>query len=428
MTQKVLFLTPGTGNFYCGSCLRDHGLAKAMIAEDWDVTMLPLYLPHVAEDQLGERPVFFGGLKVYLQQYVPGFQHLPKWMTSWMDHPSVLSFLARFSGMTSARTLGRMTLSTLDLENSPQLSSFEDMANWLEHELKPDAIVLSNALLLGFAGPLKKRLGCRVFCTLQGEDTFLDSLSSEYRDRCWEVASQQAQQVDRFMAVSHTHGTIMAKGLQLKDPNWTVIHNGIPINNLPKPKSGPDIPTLGFLANIVPTKGLLSLVDAFIHMKKSRPEQALKLSICGSVTPFTQNYLDEVKSRLVKAGVMKDCHFGINLSREEKFKALQNMTLLSVPAVYGESFGLYVLEALAVGVPVVQPQHGAFPELIQETGGGLLYNHNDPTSYTEALWSIVDDPKQRNHLGREGYETVHRKFSNAAMAHQVINLLEKEND
>lgn len=424
--MKVVFLTPGTGNFYCGSCLRDHGLAKAMIAEGCDVSMIPLYLPHVAEDDLGEQPVFFGGLKVYFQQYLPGFSSLPSWMTKWMDHPSVLSFIARFSGMTSASTLGRMTFSTLDLANSGQLASFEDLAVSLEKHFDPDVIILSNALLLGFAAPLKERLNARVYCTLQGEDTFINSLSDSYRERCWSMAAQQAPYVDGFMAVSRKHGNIMAEGLKLNEQQWKIIHNGIDIEGLPEPCPGPGVPTIGFLANIVPPKGLMTLVDVFIEMKKERPEQPLRLSICGSVTPFTQDHLEEVKERLEEAGVLEDVHFGINLNRDEKFRALQEMTLLSVPALYGESFGLYVLEALAVGVPVVQPNHGAFPEVIESTGGGLIFDHMDQKSYKDALWSLIDDPEKRGDLGREGHRKVTQEYSITSMAKMVIKYLEQK--
>jgi glycosyltransferase involved in cell wall biosynthesis len=424
--MKVVFLTPGTGNFYCGSCLRDHGLAKAMMAEGWDVTMLPLYLPHVAEDEIGDRPVFFGGLKVYFQQYIPGFRYLPKWMTSWMDHPSILSFVSRFAGMTSASTLGRMTLSTLDLEKSGQFDSFVEMSEWMGKTLNPDVIVLSNALLLGFASPLKKRLGCRVFCTLQGEDTFIDSLPQEYREKCWAKGKEQVQYVDSFMAVSRRHGEIMSEGLGIPEGKLKVVYNGIDLDGVPELVPAPEVPTLGFLANIVPPKGLMALAEAFIAMKEERPDQPLRLSICGSVTPFTQSYLDEVKDKLRGAGVDGDTHFGINLTREEKYKALQEMTLLSVPAVYGESFGLYVLEALAVGVPVVQPNHGAFPEVMEVTGGGLIYDSQVKESHTQALWSLIDDREKREQLGREGYEVVHRQFSTGAMARHVIECLEEE--
>ena len=85
-----------------------------------------------------------------------------------------------------------------------------------------------------------------------------------------------------------------------------------------------------------------------------------------------------------------------------KVRFLHGIDVLSVPTTYREPKGLYVLEALANGVPVVQPRHGSFPELIEATGGGLLVNPDDPHDLARALRQLFDDPGSPRRAGPQG--------------------------
>ena len=99
--------------------------------------------------------------------------------------------------------------------------------------------------------------------------------------------------------------------------------------------------------------------------------------------------------------------------------------MLSVPTTYREPKGLYVLEALANGVPVVQPRHGSFPELLEATGGGLLVKPDDPHDLAAALSRLLGDLAHREELGRKGKEAVHSRFHAAAMAEETVNVYRK---
>ena len=77
------------------------------------------------------------------------------------------------------------------------------------------------------------------------------------------------------------------------------------------------------------------------------------------------------------------------------------ISLLSVPATYGESFGLYLLEAMASGVPVVQPRHAAFPEILEKTGGGILCEPDDPSSLAEGLEELLSDQPRATELAAQ---------------------------
>jgi glycosyltransferase involved in cell wall biosynthesis len=99
---------------------------------------------------------------------------------------------------------------------------------------------------------------------------------------------------------------------------------------------------------------------------------------------------------------------------------LQALDVFSVPAIFREPKGLYVLEALANGVPVVQPRHGSFPELLEATGGGILFNPGDPHDLARALCYLRDNPAQRLEMGRHGQEVVQQRFHARAMAENTL--------
>jgi glycosyltransferase involved in cell wall biosynthesis len=83
------------------------------------------------------------------------------------------------------------------------------------------------------------------------------------------------------------------------------------------------------------------------------------------------------------------------------------------------------LEALANGVPVVQPRHGAFPELISSTEGGILVEPNSPAAIAEALSKLLNDAALRERLGRQGKAAVQRAFGDEVMAEATVAVYRK---
>ena len=169
-------------------------------------------------------------------------------------------------------------------------------------------------------------------------------------------------------------------------------------------------------------KGLEKLVAAFLLLKKRDRVKNLKLRAGGSCGPADLLLVEELRDRLEKAGVAGDVEFAPNLSRAAKLDFLRSLSVFSVPAVYGEAFGLYVIEALASGVPVIQPAHSAFPEILQATGGGLLCDATDLNALADAIESLLLDPIRARALGESGRKAVAEQFSVQTMARQVAGL------
>jgi glycosyltransferase involved in cell wall biosynthesis len=93
-----------------------------------------------------------------------------------------------------------------------------------------------------------------------------------------------------------------------------------------------------------------------------------------------------------------------------------------VPSPYAEPKGLYLLEALANGVPSVQPRHGAFPEVLACTGGGLLFEPNDAASLAEQLMVLAADRASARALGRQGAAGIRQHHSVARMADRALEV------
>lgn len=416
--MRILHLTPGTGSFHCGSCLRDHALIRALRSRGHDAIMAPLYLPLVTDREVSnpEIPVQVGGVSLYLQEKMPWLRYVPHFLLSWLNRPALLRYAGGFISMTSPRDLGRMTLGALAGEEGNQWPEWRRALDWIKNEVKPDVISLSNGLLLGLCPVIERDLGIPVVASLQGEDSFLDTLVEPYREQCWEAMRQNAQHVTHFVAASRYYADNMRERLGLPADKMTVVHNGLELTAFAAAKPDQNWPTIGYFARMIHGKGLTTLVDAYILLHQRGSVPRLKLKIGGSKTAGDEKYLAGLRAKLKAAGCEGRVEWHPNINFTDKVKFFRDLTVFSVPATYGEAFGLYILESIASGVPVVQPRHAAFPELIEITQGGVLCEPDDVKSLADALESTLQDSQFREKLINQGMARVRSEFSASKMA------------
>jgi glycosyltransferase involved in cell wall biosynthesis len=421
---------------YCGNCLRDNGLVAALRQMGHQAMLAPLYLPLTLDeaDQSAGTPVFLGGINVYLDQRFAFFRAAPSWLRRRLASRRLLQWAAGRAARTRPEELGELTLSMLRGEEGFQARELADLSGWLKTQPKPDALCLSNALLIGLARRLKLDLKAPVVCMLQGEDGFLDGLPEPFRAQCWQILAQRVRDADLLVAPSRYFAELMSRRLSLAAGQVKVVYNGIRLEERPHPPSAAadgknEGPVLGFFARMCPEKGLDLLVDAYVLLRRRGRLKGLKLKIGGSCGPRDAALVETLRGRLRSAGLEGEAEFCPNLSREQKLAFLRSLSVFSVPARCGEAFGLYVIEALAAGVPVVQPRSGAFPELIEATGGGVLCKPEDPESLAQALEPLLLAPEQARALGECGRQAVFEKFSARRMAAgmlEVIQALKRE--
>jgi glycosyltransferase involved in cell wall biosynthesis len=427
----ILQLTPGAGTMYCGNCVRDNALVGALRALGHHVLMVPLYLPLTLdeEDQSAGTPIFYGGINVYLEQKSALFRGGPRWLHDLLASPSLLKWAAGRAGNTRAEQLGDLTLSMLRGEAGNQARELEDLISWLKTQPRPNVIFLSNALLVGMAQRLKHDLDRPVVCMLQGEDYFLDSLANSHRAACWEALAERARGVDLFVAPSRYFGELMRSRLNLAPHRVRVVYNGISLEGYsaehnPTQSKTEGVPILGFFARMCREKGLDTLVEAFIELHQRKRVARLRLCVAGSLGPSDEPFVNSLRKRLAAAGIANQVEFHPNVDRGTKLTLLKSFSVLSVPARYGEAFGLYIIESLAAGVPVVQPRTAAFPELIELTGGGTLHEPDDPRALVEAIESMLLEPGRAHAFGAAGRRAVFEKFSAQAMANSLVETVE----
>ena len=426
--MKLIFLTPGSGEtFYCENCLRDLELLRALRAAGHEAMMAPLYLPVPLTKDLGPpSPIFFGGLNVYLQQKSRFFRRTPRWLDHLLDWRPLLRLLGRFRHMTSANDLGETTLSMLDGAAGRQKKELDRLVTWLAANHRPRVVFLSNALLAGMVGGLRRGLGgdVKIACFLQDEDEFLDALGPAHRGRAWEKIAALAEQINFFIPVSRYYAEYMAPRLRIPAGKLHVVHAGLAPEDYRPAEGPPDPPVLGFLSPLIPDKGLDVLAEAFIILRKDPRMSRLRLRAVGGGTAGHGDYIAAIRRRLQAAGVWGDVELLPNLPPPQRREFLRGLSVLSVPMRRGEAAGLFLLEAMASGVPAVQPRAGACTEIIKASGGGLLCDSAEPQPLAAAIAKLLTDEPLRRELGDRGRAAVAEQFSARRAASRIAEIIQ----
>lgn len=426
--MNIIQITPGSGdNFYCENCLRDRALVKALRAQGHEVLLVPLYLPLQAEAQevLTDVPIFFGGVNVYLQQKLGLFRKTPRWLDKLFDNRKLLTWASTKAGMTSARDLGETTLSMLRGKDGRQLKELNRLVGWLDSETeKPDVILLSNILLGGLVATLRERLQVPIVCLLQDEEGFVDSLPASYAEQSWELMRACVSQIDTFIAVSQTYANRVAPRLAIPAAKLQVVHMGLDLATYKPAPTPPSCPSIGFLSRTCPTRGLDTLIEAFFILRENPNLQDCRLRISGGKSQADEPFLKKIRAQLAKAGVEPLVSFEPEFLGEQRLAFLQGLTVLCVPEREEVAYGLYALEALATGVPVVEPALGVFPELLALTGGGVLVEETSPQAYAAALKPWLLDPTAAQKLGRQGRAGMEMHFDVKKTGGELVDTLE----
>lgn len=414
---------------YCGTCIHDNTVATVLKKQGHNVTLVPTYTPtRTDEANVSLNRVFFGGVNVYLQQKLTLFRHTPWAFDRLLDSPRLLNGLARFSGSTDARDLGELTVSMLQAEQGHQKKELAKLVKWLRTDVHPDIVYLTNSMLVGFAREMKKALEVPVVCALQGEDIFLQDLIEPYKTEALTHLAERAVDADGFVAPCRYYARFMADAyLKVPVDKIDVVPLGLNLDGHGAAASKPPPPPfiVGYLARICPEKGLHILVDAFYTLTQELGAENIHLHVAGYLGEKDKPYFEELVNQIQAWGLTDSfVHHG-EVTRAQKIEFLNRLHVFSVPTVYRESKGLSILEALANGTPVVQPRHGAFPEVIEATGGGILVAPESADAVAEGIMGLYNDAKKREYLGRTGQSNVHLKFNDAAVAAQLLAVFQK---
>lgn len=440
--MRIVVITAGAAGMYCGSCLRDNALARALIALGHDVLLVPTYTPtRTDEPNVSSPRVFLGGINVYLQHKAAWFRHAPAFLSRWLDSPRLLAWAARRGMRTEAAQLGDLTVSMLQGSDGPSQREFESLGQWLAEEARPDVVDLGNALLLGVVPALRRRSTAPIVCTLSGEDLFVDQLPEPQQTRVVELLRQRIREVDACITFSRYYAQSMADRLQISPASIHCVPLGVHLNSAPERPRSPAVNwtppaesgaavagtanrTIGYLARICPEKGLHLLSEAFCRIRGNAKYNHVRLAVAGWLGDRDRPYFDSIERALHRAGLANSFSYAGEPDLGAKSRFLQSLDLFSVPTVYREAKGFPVLEAMSHGVAVVAPRHGSFPELLAATQGGLLVPPHDVAALTDALSQLLDNDAMRCEMGERGRVAVERQFTTRHMAEAVIQVYE----
>ena len=422
--MRILSFTAGAATMYCGSCLRDNALAAELMAQGHDVTLLPLYTPTLTDEpNVSRQRVFFGGVSVYLEQHMAAFRATPAWLDGLWDSMPVLKAASQRSIAVSPQQLGELTLSMLRGEHGRQRKEFQKLIAWVRSQPAPDVVNLPNSMLIALANPLKAALGRPVCCTLQGEDLFLEGLGEAWRSQAIDLIRAQVGSVDAFIAVSDYYAGFMSRYLGIPERKMHVVPIGI---NLKGHDTGfrfrTNCFTVGYFARVVPEKGLKLLCEAYHKLRRETDFSGATLEAAGYLAPEYRGYLHGIERQMKQWGLGDEFRYRGVLDRVHKIDFLRSLSVLSVPGPYAEPKGIYALEAMANEVPIIQPRHGVFPEMIEKTGGGILVEPGSLDSLAEGIYSLWRDQARAEELGRKGAEGVRQHYTAARMAERAVGV------
>ena len=413
--MRILQITAGAANMYCGSCLHDNAQAAELIRQGHDVMLVPLYTPTKTDEaNVSQSRVFFGGISIYLQQSSSFFRKTPRFLDRLWDSKFAINAATSRGIQTSPQKLGELTVATLKGEHGDLKKEFDKLIEWLVTQPKPDLVIIPYTLLISLAEPLKQALDAPILCGLQGEDLFLEGLAEPWRTEALNLIKSQTHHVDRFLATSHFYARLMSSYLDIPKSKIEVHPLGVNLTGLdprteyPAPKAPV---TIGYFARIAPEKGLHVLAEAVAILRREFPK--LQMAAAGYLPPEHRTYLKECHR-------MTQFDYRGELTREGKASFLREIDINCVPSPYADPKGLYVLESMAVGTPVASPNHGAFSELIEATGGGVLYQRSDPRDVAVQLAELIRKPARFRELGEKGASAVRRQYSIQASASRAV--------
>jgi glycosyltransferase involved in cell wall biosynthesis len=407
-SMRITYLTAGAAGMFCGSCMNDNAVAKELIKAGHDCVLMPVYTPirTDVEDMSVDR-VFLGGVNVYLSQKIPLIRYLPRWAVGWLDHPWVIKSLTSKAGKTSPELLGQLAISMLDGLKGNQKQEFEDLLRFLQTSIRPETVLLTNLLIGGVIPQMASNAD--VWVMLQGDDIFLDSLSVSHRAQAIERMRRLVGSAKGFICHSQAYAQSMQSLLGIPESKMHVVPLGVAIEDFTdraatgsEHRKNDPLIRLGYLARMAPEKGLHLLVDAFIELRRHSKFSNVRLSMAGWMGPQHAGYWKEQQAKLHRAGLDGQWSYAGTVNRAEKVAFLESLDLFCVPTTYADPKGIFLLEAVASGLPYVMPEHGAFPELhrrfAKAAGGvaiGQLYPHGTSEGLVKALESVLERSMKR---------------------------------
>jgi len=405
--MKIVYLITGSGgSFYCANCYRDMLYFRAIKkVPGTTAKAIPLYLPpdsDVNREDAFDKNVFFGAISLYMREKIRIFRNMPQFLEKFFNCKPFLRLAAKLAGTTSSEGLEDMTLNMIEGDNAFRPDEMRRLVNYMKSEGMPDVIHLSNALILGLARQIKKMMDVKIVCSLLNEDDWIDDMAEPYKSKAWKMIGAESVYVDGFITPSRYYKEHFISKTGVKGDNIHIVPLGFDPPEYARSKDLSKPPAIGFFDRISYHNGFDKLVDAFIMLKSRDDIPGLTLNVCGGYTGVDKPFITEQIRKIREKGLQKSIRIYPEFSGEKKAEFFNDVDIISVPVRKHDGYGLYILEANSAGIPVVQPATGAFPEIIEMTGGGTTYSPDTVDELAASLKIMLTDRELRTRMGAAG--------------------------
>jgi glycosyltransferase involved in cell wall biosynthesis len=413
--MKIVYLITGSGgSFYCGNCYRDMIYLRAIRkVPGTKASAIPLYLPpEVSEAESGlEENVFFGAISMYMRGKIPFLRNMPAYFDKIFDSKPLLKFAARRSGTTRTEGLEDMTLNMITGKDAFPEKELKRLVDHLCQDEKPDIIHLSNALIIGLARQLKNVLDVKIVCSLLNEDDWINEMAEPFQSDAWKLIGEGSPYVDAFLTPSVYFRDLFMSKTGYKGNHFNVVPLGLDPAGLTDIEKSDNWPCIGYFCRINAHNGFDKLIDSFIELKSRNTLPGLTLKVSGGYTSDDKPFINRQMKKIARAGLADSVKIYAEFAGLSKREFFSTIDVMCVPVRKYDGYGLYLLEANCAGVPVVQPSTGAFPEIVEKTGGGIIYSPDDTKGLADALGNILKDRELLSRLGKQGKENVLKNLS-----------------
>ena len=172
---------------------------------------------------------------------------------------------------------------------------------------------------------------------------------------------------------------------------------------------------LGFLGRFEEArKGLPVLLEAFAQLAVTRPGLRLLIAGPGDPDEIWQELPPELAGRVELLGQVSDA---------DKARMLRSVDVYVAPNTGGESFGIVLLEAMAVGTPVLASDIEAFRAVLGDGESGRLFANGDAADLAAKAGDLLDDPAARASLAALGRATA-RRYDWSVVAREIVRVYE----
>lgn len=421
--MRIVYLAAGAAGMHCGACARDAALARELKTRGHDVLLVPLYTPLTLDGDDPSYPrVFYGGINAYLAQKSRLFRRRLPVVDRLLSSRWLLRRISRFAVETRPEDLGEMTVSVLRGAGGRQAKELSQLIDFLADAQRPDVVNLTNSLLSSIAPEVKRRLGVPVVCTLQGEESFIGRLSPPYGEQAARLIRRHAEQVDLFLAPSASCVDAMAPWLDRPREMFRVVRSGLDVDAYcpgdPRPTG--ETVRVGCVSRIGEDKGTDLLCRAMVEVEQQRPGR-VSMELAGQLPRANRRWWDARVAEVRAAGVPAErfTYHGV-IDFDAKLALLRRLDVFVQASRFAERRGMAALEAQSVGVPVVVPRSGVFPEMLALTGGGMLAEPDSVASLVGALVDLIDDADRRRATGDAARQGVMTHYSASRMADETL--------